>query len=85
MHWNKNIIALKAQGRTIQVFDLGAKQKIKSAVMSEDVVYWKWFSESSLGLVTDTGVYHWDVFSPNEPAPLKQFDRIAQLAVSLFC
>lgn len=79
MHWSRNVIALKAQSRTIQIFDLDAKQKLKSAVMNEDVVYWKWFSETSLGLVTDTAVYHWNVFSPTEASPVKQFDRLPSL------
>lgn len=82
MHWSRNVIALKAQSRTIQIFDLEAKQKLKSALMSEDVVYWKWFSETSLGLVTDTSVWHWDVFDPNQPNPVKQFDRLPNLSVS---
>lgn len=83
MHWSRNVIALKAQSRTIQIFDLAAKQKLKSALMSEDVVYWKWFSESSLGLVTDTAVYHWDVFDANQPNPVKQFDRLQNLSVRI--
>lgn len=83
MHWSRNIIALKAQGRTIQIFDLSAKQKLKSAVMNEDVVYWKWFSEKQLGLVTETSVYHWDVFDPTQSQPLKVFDRLPNLAVSV--
>jgi clathrin heavy chain len=83
MHWTKNIIALRAQGRTIQIFDLSAKQKLKSAVMNEDVVYWKWFSETSLGLVTDASVYHWDVFDPTQNSPLKIFDRLPNLSVSV--
>lgn len=81
MHWSRNVIALKAQSRTIQIFDLQAKQKLKSALMSEDVVYWKWYSETSLGLVTDTSVWHWDVFDPNQPNPVKQFDRLPNLSV----
>lgn len=81
MHWNKNIIALKAQGRTIQIFDLGAKQKLKSAVVNEDIVYWKWFSETSLGLVTDTAVYHWDVYDSTQQNPVKMFDRLPNLSV----
>lgn len=83
MHWTKNIIALKAQGRTIQVFDLTAKQKLKSAVMNEDVVYWRWYSDRSLGMVTDLGVYHWDVFDPNQLQPIKVFDRHPSLNVRL--
>jgi clathrin heavy chain len=81
MHWNKQIIALKAQQRTLQVFDLGQKQKLKSATMNEDVVFWKWFSETSLGLVTDTAVYHWDVFDPAQAQPAKVFDRNSNLVV----
>ncbi|KAI9780804.1 MAG: hypothetical protein M1835_004428 [Candelina submexicana] len=80
MHWNKQVIALKAQQRTLQIFDLGQKSKLKSATMNEDVVFWKWFSESSLGLVTDTSVYHWNVFDPNQAAPQKVFDRNNNLA-----
>ncbi|KAJ5565084.1 clathrin heavy chain [Penicillium frequentans] len=80
MHWNQNIIALKAQGRTIQIFDLGAKSKLKSAVMNEDIVYWKWFSEKALGLVTDTAVYHWDVYDATQQQPVKMFDRLPNLA-----
>ncbi|KAI5295640.1 hypothetical protein KEM52_000745 [Ascosphaera acerosa] len=80
MHWSKNIIALKAQGRTIQIFDLAAKAKLKAATMSEDVLYWKWFSETSLGLITENTVYHWNVLDSEQATPVKVFDRIANLA-----
>lgn len=85
MHWTKQIIALKAQSRTLQIFDLGQKAKLKSAVMNEDVVFWKWFSETSLGLVTDTTVYHWDVFDPNQASPVKVMERTPNLAVGGYC
>jgi len=81
MHWTKQVIALKAQSRTLQIFDLDAKAKLKSATMNEDVVFWKWFSETSLGLVTDTAVYHWDVFDPNQAQPVEVFKRNQNLAV----
>ncbi|KAM3086918.1 Clathrin heavy chain [Clarireedia jacksonii] len=80
MHWTKQVIALKAQSRTLQIFDLGQKAKLKSATMNEDVVFWKWFSETSLGLVTDTTVYHWDVFDPNQAAPVEVFKRNPNLS-----
>nr|POE51746.1 putative clathrin heavy chain [Quercus suber] len=80
MHWNKEIIALKAGGKTLQIFDLAQKSKIKSTTMSEDVVYWKWFSESTLGLVTDSSVYHWNIFDASQVAPAKVFDRNPNLA-----
>ncbi|POS85338.1 Clathrin heavy-chain terminal, partial [Erysiphe pulchra] len=75
MHWTRQIIALKAQSRTLQIFDLADKQKLKSTTMNEDVVFWKWFSETSLGLVTDTAVYHWDIFDASQPAPVEVFKR----------
>jgi len=81
MHWNKQVIALKAQSRTVQIFDLAAKSKLKAAMMNEDVVFWKWFSETSLGLVTDTSVYHWNVFDPSQASPVKMFDRNQNLQV----
>ena len=81
MHWTRQVIALKAQSKTIQIFDLAAKAKLKSAVMNEDVVFWKWFSESSLGLVTDSAVYHWNVFDATQNSPVKMFDRNSNLAV----
>lgn len=84
MHWHLNIIALKAQQRTVQIFDLDNKKKLKSATMNEDVVFWKWISEDSLGLVTDASVYHWNVFDENQLTPVKITDRHANLTVSIF-
>jgi clathrin heavy chain len=78
------IIALKAQQRTLQIFDLSQKQKLKSTVMNEDVLFWKWINETSLGLVTDTSVYHWDVFDQTQNAPVKVFDRNTNLSVRQF-
>ena len=80
MHWSKEIIALKAGGKTLQIFDLAQKSKIKSTTMQEDVVFWKWFSETSIGLVTDTSVYHWNIFDPAQVTPAKMFDRNQNLA-----
>lgn len=81
MHWSRQVIALKAQSRTLQIFDLEQKQKLKSTTMSEDVSFWKWTSETTLGLVTDTAIYHWDVFDPTQAAPVKVFDRNTNLQV----
>ncbi len=83
MHWNKLIIALKAQQRTLQIFDLGNKAKLKSTTMNEDVVFWKFFNESTLGLVTDSNVYHWNIFDPNQAAPQKICERHSSLQVSV--
>ena len=50
--------------------------------MTEDIVFWKWFSETSIGLVTDTSVYHWNVFDATQEQPVKVFERNPNLAVS---
>lgn len=81
MHWTRQIIALRAQSRTLQIFDLAAKSKLKSTTMNEDVVFWKWISETSIGLVTDSAVYHWDVFDQNQAAPVEIFKRNPNLNV----
>jgi clathrin heavy chain len=81
MHWSRQIIALKAQSRTLQIFDLEQKQKLKSATMNEDVLFWKWISESTLGLVTDSAVFHWDIHDATQSSPVKMFDRNANLSV----
>lgn len=81
MHWSKQIIALRAQSRTLQIFDLEKKAKLKSATMNEDVVFWKWVSETTLGLVTETSVFHWDISDPTQAAPVEVFKRNANLNV----
>ena len=81
MHWSRQVIALRAQSRTVQIFDLDKKAKLKSATMNEDVVFWKWISETTLGLVTDTSVYHWDVFDANQASPVEVFKRNPNLSV----
>ncbi|KAI4263785.1 MAG: hypothetical protein L6R42_001074 [Xanthoria sp. 1 TBL-2021] len=82
MHWDRQAIALKANQRTLQVFDLGQKVKLQSTTMNEDVVYWKWISNTTLGMVTDTSVYHWKIFEASNSAPQKLFDRNTNLSVS---
>lgn len=82
MHWSREIIALKAQQRTLQIFDLQQKQKIKSASMHEDVLFWKWWGEEQLGLVTESAIYHWNVFDAAQPSPIKLADRTPNLQVS---
>lgn len=67
-------IVLRAAGRTLQIFDIEAKQKVKSHVNDSDVVFWKWLSDSTIGMVTDTAVYHWSVTDTTSP-PQKIFDR----------
>lgn len=81
MHWNKQIIALKAQSRTLQIFDLQEKKKLNSCTMNDDVQFWKWINETTLGLVTTSSVYHWDIYDAAQDAPTKVFDRNVNLNV----
>ncbi|KAF6756124.1 clathrin heavy chain [Ephemerocybe angulata] len=60
MHFSKNILALKA-GSTLQIFNIESEQKVKSHVNNEDIVFWKWVSETTIGMVTETAVYHWTI------------------------
>ena len=83
MHWSKQVIALRAQQKTLQIFDLEKKAKLKSATMNEDVVFWKWISETTLGLVTETAVYHWDIFDSSQAVPVEVFKRNANLNVCI--
>lgn len=51
---------LKAQ-KTLQIFNIEMKSKMKAHVMTEDVVFWKWISINTLALVTETTIYHWSM------------------------
>lgn len=71
-------IYLNLAQRQLQVFNIQTKTKVKSHIMNEDVIFWKWVSDSIIGLVTESSVYHWSI--ADESAPLKMFDRHASLA-----
>ncbi|KAJ6625007.1 clathrin heavy chain 1 [Mycena sp. CBHHK59/15] len=73
MHPTQKILALKAQ-RTLQIFNIDTKQKVKSHVNNEDIVFWKWVSETTIGMVTESSVYHWTIADQTSP-PQKIFDR----------
>jgi clathrin heavy chain len=66
-------------GRTLQVFNIETKQKVKSHVNNEDITFWKWVSDSVIGMVTEASVFHWSISDATTP-PQKVFDRHATLA-----
>jgi len=76
MNPKSKVIALKA-GRQLQIFNIEMKSKIKSHLMHEDVVFWKWISVNLIGLVTETAAYHWSM--EGDSTPVKMFDRHASL------
>lgn len=62
----QKVIALKAKvpnttQDSLQIFDLERKEKLKSFTMPEEVVFWKWITDSKIGLITAATVYHWDM------------------------
>lgn len=71
------VIALKA-GKTLQIFNIEMKSKMKAHAMTEDVTFWKWISVNTVALVTDTAVYHWSMEGDSQPQ--KMFDRHLSLA-----
>lgn len=58
-----------------------ANATIKSHIMDEDVVFWKWVSYTIIGIVTDSSVYHWTI-ADRTSSPQKIFDRDASLSSS---
>lgn len=76
MNPEHQIIALKA-GKQLQIFNIEMKAKVKSYSIHEDVVFWKWTSSESIGLVTTSSVYHWSIEGTSSPE--KVFDRHASL------
>ncbi|KAJ7074901.1 hypothetical protein B0H15DRAFT_868488 [Mycena belliarum] len=73
MHPTQKILALKA-GRTLQIFNIETKQKVKSHVNDVDIAFWKWVSDTTIGMVTESSVFHWTIADQTSP-PQKIFDR----------
>ncbi|XP_051535157.1 clathrin, heavy chain b (Hc) isoform X1 [Myxocyprinus asiaticus] len=71
------VIALKA-AKTLQIFNIEMKSKMKAHTMTEDVTFWKWISLNTVALVTDNAVYHWSMEGDSQP--IKVFDRHSSLA-----
>ena len=64
-------------GRQLQIFNIELKAKVKAHVMDQDVVFWKWITVNTVGIVTETAVYHWPIEGDTQPQ--KVFDRHANL------
>ena len=47
--------------KTLQIFNIEMKSKVKAHTMTEDVQFWKWISVNTVALATDTAVYHWSM------------------------
>lgn len=64
--------------KTLQIFNIEMKSKMKAHTMTDDVTFWKWISLNTVALVTDTAVYHWSMEGDSQP--VKVFDRHSSLA-----
>ena len=67
-----------AAQKTLQIFNIEMKSKMKAHTMVDDVIFWKWISENMIALVTETTVYHWSMEGDSQP--VKIFDRHSSLA-----
>ncbi|KAL4108292.1 hypothetical protein PRIC1_000010 [Phytophthora ramorum] len=70
------VIALRAENQ-LQIFNMELRAKMKSHLMNEAVVFWRWISVNTIALVTATAVFHWSIEGDSPPA--KIFDRHANL------
>jgi clathrin heavy chain len=61
------------------VFNLATKQKLGSHLMNDDVTFWTWISDSTLGMVTEREVFHWKVIE-GQAAPQKVSKRANERA-----
>uniref|UniRef100_A0A915HH96 Clathrin heavy chain n=1 Tax=Romanomermis culicivorax TaxID=13658 RepID=A0A915HH96_ROMCU len=77
MNPTSKVIALKA-AKTLQIFNIEMKSKMKAHNITEDVVFWKWVNVNTIAIVTDTAVYHWSM--EGESVPQKMFERHNSLA-----
>jgi hypothetical protein len=50
---------------------------MKTYNMTEDCIFWKWVSVNTIGIVTETSIYHWTMEGDSQP--VKMFDRHASL------
>eukprot|EP00918_Siedleckia_nematoides_P026580 GHVU01057396.1.p1 GENE.GHVU01057396.1~~GHVU01057396.1.p1 ORF type:complete len:618 (+),score=127.82 GHVU01057396.1:105-1856(+) len=80
----KHVIALKGRtdgesGHLVQIVDLTSKEKLGVHQFPEDVVYWRWLSESLFAVVTSKAVFHWRPTGADS-TPVRMFERAGNLA-----
>lgn len=47
--------------RTLQIFNIELKAKMKAYNMPEDVIFWKWINVNTIALVSEIAAYHWSL------------------------
>ena len=61
-------------GKTLQISNI----EMESDSLTEDVVFWKWIDLNTIGLVSESAVYHW--LMEGDSQPQKVFDCHPSLA-----
>ncbi|CBH15651.1 clathrin heavy chain, putative [Trypanosoma brucei gambiense DAL972] len=75
------ILALRS-GRNLQIFDVDAANRLKVVVFNEDVVYWCWIDARTVGIVSNTAVYHWSLDTAADAPPQLVFSRAPEFDAS---
>lgn len=66
MNPTKPLIALQAELR-FEVFNFETKQLINKTKLFERVVYWTWLNSDIIAMVTETAIFHWELFQDRSP------------------
>ena len=66
-------LTLLLAGKTLQIFNIELRSRMKTFNMTEDCIFWKWVNVNTIGIVTETSVYHWTMEGDSQP--VKMFDR----------
>lgn len=74
MNPNARILALRS-GQNLQVFNIDARERLKACVFPDAVVFWKWLDDRSIGIVTNTAVFHWVLDGVVDGLPNLMFER----------
>ena len=66
------VIALRSM-RALQIFNIERNYRMKTHIMDDDVVFWKWINSNTIAIVTETSVFHWPMEGDSQP--IKSFVR----------
>ncbi|GMR30592.1 hypothetical protein PMAYCL1PPCAC_00787, partial [Pristionchus mayeri] len=73
MHPQQQILAV-LHGRELKIFDIDKQPTVKkTCIQEEEVVFWRWIDDYTIGVVTQSTVYHWDFRGDSKP--MKIFKR----------
>ncbi|KAH8611956.1 putative Clathrin heavy chain linker Clathrin H link Region in Clathrin and VPS [Trypanosoma vivax] len=78
MNPRSKILAIRS-GRNLQIYDMDAAKRLKAAAFDEDVVFWTWVDERTVGIVSNSAVHHWSLDGSTDAPPNRVFDRAPEL------